>query len=262
MSSVPRNDCESMRPALLQRAEAASSDGPFGTLASGAAGARADAEQRVDRASIARDDLDVHLAGCAACRRELARATRRTELVRSLVRVGAPSELDGAVVAALQAGMRQERAIEAVAALTPVAAPEELARRIAVPRAPAVLERLVAEDLADPAKAVASRYARRLERLRAPDDLAQRLVRSPRRPASRFLPIALATAGLLLTVGALTLAYILRGKARELPATQGGVVLVVERVDSVQQLDPVAAQLLAGFTGGLVDAERLKREEM
>lgn len=270
MSSGPHDVCESMRFALLQRAERASAspagDSNLSAIGEMSASSSTDEVSQPDRplgeAASTRGGLDAHLADCATCRSELARATQRTSLVRTLARVAPPIELDGVVVAALQAGMRQKRAVQAITSLTPVAAPDVLAQRIAGVTAPAVLERLVSEDLADPAKAVASRYTRRLERLRAPTDLEHRLGHAPRRSTSRFLPIALATAGLLLTVGALALAHFLRGTTRGVPTAQSGPVLVVEHVDSVQELDPIAGMLLAGFTGGLVDAERLKREEL
>jgi len=259
-----------MRVALLQRAEAMSSDRGLDSderdrsprAGSGPREADSRSDRALDPAPSSRGDFDAHLAGCANCRAELARAARRMSLVRSLAHLAAPIDLDGAVVAALQAGVRQERAIQAVTNLTPVAAPEVLARRVAAPTAPAVLERLVGEDLADPAKALASRYTRRLERLRAPPDLEQRLGRAPRRSTSLYLPIALAAAGLLLTVGALGLGHFLRGTPRGLPSAPVGPELIVEYVGSVRDLDPLAAELLAGFTGGLVDAERVTREEM
>jgi len=270
MSSEPHDVCESMRLALLQRAESASAsraaDSKPGAIGETSSPSSIDEVSHpvrpLDAAPSSGGGLDTHLADCAACRRELARATHRTLLVRTLPRFAPPVDLDGVVVAALQAGMRQKRAIQAITSLTPVAAPDVLAQRIAGVTAPAVLERLVSEDLADPAKAVASRYTRRLERLRAPTDLEHRLGHPPRRSRSRFLPLALVTAGLLLTVGTLALAHFLRGTTRGVPTLQSGPVLVVEHVDSVQQLDPIAGMLLAGFTGGLVDVERLKREEL
>jgi len=234
MSAQNEHDCEALRSALIQRAE-----GP-----------------RVDAV------LDAHLAGCAACRRTLARAEQSVAIVRQLTRAVAPGELDGAVVAALQAGARQARAIRAVETLTPYPAPEDLARRIGVPGAPAVLERLVGEDLADSAKALASRYARRLERLRAPEDLERRLGTATPRRNPRVLPFVLVAAGLVLVVGTLVLTQVLEAPRGLAPTPRGGPVIVVERVDSVRSLDPVAADLLSGFLGGWVDAQRISREKL
>lgn len=261
MTSEPKpdHDCASLRFALLRRAEAVLPDAP---PASGVPARPADRRAPGAGAPDARGDLDAHLATCTGCRRELARARFRIALVGGLQRVPTPAALDGVVVAALQAGARQERAARAVADLTSVAAPDELARRIAIPRAPEVLCRLVAEDLADPAKAVASRYAGRLARLRAPADLEERLGRAARRPAARFAPLALVAFGVLLSVSALVLAHVLRSDGRGAADAPRELVLVVERVESVRDLDPVAGQLLSGFTGGLLDADRLTREEL
>ncbi|MCY2961761.1 MAG: hypothetical protein NTY35_16495 [Planctomycetota bacterium] len=257
MSAEPGNDCAALRFELLLRADRSVLEGDAGV-----AGTDAGADGSLDPASGSARALDAHVAHCAACRRELARAERRTALVRSLTRVASPHALDGAVVASLQAGERQERAARAVASLTPMAAPDDLVRRLALPRAPAVLDRLVGEELADPAKAVASRYTRRLERLRAPDDLADRLGRTTPRPVSRTLSIALAAGGLVLTVGALLLAHVLQGTPRDAAVAPSGPILVVEHVESVHSLDPMAGQLLSGFLGGFVDADRLAREKL
>ncbi|MBL8863075.1 MAG: hypothetical protein JNK02_13855 [Planctomycetes bacterium] len=222
--------CESLRPALIQRAEVGAPD----------------------------PAVDAHAAGCGTCRRELERAVRRVGLARSLARVVAPRQLDGLVVAALQAGARQERAVRAVLDLPDVAAPRELAERVEGPRAPRVLERLVSEDLADPSKAVVRRYASRLERLRAPADLADRL-RTPRQHR-RVVPALLASllvgAGVLLLVGVL----VLTAERDRAPTAAPGPVLVVERAASIHDLDPAASLLASGLTGGLVDADRLSRE--
>ncbi len=259
MSDDPEMDCAALRFALIQRAEQSSVDARHDIAAEITAGVGADVDARLDARSDAR--LDAHLARCSACRRELARAERRVAIVRELPRASAPSALDGAVVAALQAGARQERVIRALAALMPFPAPEDLERRIALPRAPAVLDRLVEEDMADPAKALVSRFVRRLERLRAPDELAERLRSIPARSPGRLLTPVLVAAGLVLVVGSLVLTQVLRG-GREPSAPTNGIVFVVERVDSVRDLDPVAGGIVAGFTSGWSDAQRLSREKL
>lgn len=248
MSDEPEIDCAALRFALIQRGEQSSVD------------PRHEIGAYVDAPLDAR--LDAHLARCSACRRELARAERRVAIVRELPRASAPLELDGAVVAALQAGARQERVIRALTALTPFPAPEDLESRIALPRAPAVLDRLVAEDMADPAKALVSRYVQRLERLSAPDELWERVCNAPARStASRLLTPVLIAASLVLVVGSLVLTQALRG-TREPSTPSSGIVFVVERVESVRDLDPVAAGIVAGFTSGWSDAQRLSREKL
>ncbi len=230
MSAQPGPHCADFRAALIARAEG-------------------------DVVDLA---LDVHLAQCAACRRELMRTEQRVELLRGVSGPGAPVELDGLVVAAMQAGERQQRVTRAVQSLSRAHTPEDLARRLAGPKAPRVLERLVSEDLADPAKALASRYARSLGRLRAPQDLDQRLRDLRPGPLQRHAPVALVAAGVMLALGALIVAGILHGPRNPaLPTTPAGPVLIVERVDSVRDLDPLVGQMLSGVTGGLADAQRI-----
>ncbi len=263
-------DCNAARFALLQRAERRVEEAKAGT--DGSIDDSGSAQLRDAYAS----SLDAHLSRCAACRRDLARAEVRIAFLRDLARVEAPAEMDGAIVAALQAGARQSRAIRALTALTPFSAPDALARRIAVSRTPAVLDRLVGEDLVDPAKALASRYAGRLERLRAPADLEHRLGSAGPRPATRVLTTVLLAAGLVLVLGSLVLTQVLRPRhmgtetagtdsAQARSGTQAadrGPLLIVEHVDSVRSLDPVAADVLSGFTGGWVDAQRIAREKL
>jgi len=232
MSVRPGPDCNDFRAALIARAEG-------------------------DVVDLA---LDRHLEGCEACRRELARTEQRVQLLRAVGGPGAPLALDGLVVAAMQAGARQQRATRAVQSLSRAHTPEDLALRLAGPKAPHVLERLVREDLVDPAKAVASRYARSLERLRAPHDLDRRL--SELRPGTiqRHAPIAMVAAGVMLALGALVVAGILNNRRIPLvPAAPAGPVLIVERVDSVRDLDPLVGDMLAGVTAGWSDAHRIAK---
>ncbi len=95
----------------------------------------------------------------------------------SLSRAGAPRDLDGRVVASIQAGYRQDRAVVALARLEPKEAPIELQRHVrrqlALFSAPDILRRLVEEEMAAPDKALAKRYAGRLDRVAAPDALSE-----------------------------------------------------------------------------------------
>jgi hypothetical protein len=145
-------------------------------------------------------ELDGHAETCAPCARWLRGLAARERLLAGLPRASAPAELDGRVVAAIHAGERQERAVDALrglgrlevgpgveralaeaaesAAVAPLEAP---GRR----RAPRVLERLVAGELADPGRARAQRFVSSLPRLGAPPEL-ELAVRAelarPRRP--------------------------------------------------------------------------------
>jgi len=233
MSAQPGSPCADFRAAIIARAEG-------------------------DVVDLA---LDAHLERCAVCRRELVRTEQRIELLRKIPGPGAPIALDGLVVAAMQAGERQQRATRAVQSLSRAHTPEDLARRLAGPKAPHVLERLVREDLADPAKALASRYAGSLGRLRAPHDLDQRLRELRPGSVQRHMPVALVTAGVMLALGALIVAGILNGPRNSaLSTTPAGPILIVERVDSVRDLDPLVGQILSGVMGGLPDAQRIVGE--
>lgn len=147
---------------------------------------------------------EAHLADCADCAAFAARLGRAVGALEGLERRGAPPELDGLVVAALQAGARQDRAVRALVDLSPEPAPEHVDEALAarlefeaaldsevaldpesgsaspefVPprlKAPQVLERLVGEELADPAASRARRFVGGLPRLEAPEALTERV---------------------------------------------------------------------------------------
>jgi hypothetical protein len=213
----------------------------------------------VARAEGAADaDLDLHVAACARCRAALERRQRAVTALQRLPRAAAPFELDGLAVASLQAGHRQDRAVEAVRALARERAPADLERRLVQPQAPAVLHRLVAEELADPAKANVRRWTGRLERLQAPADLRRRLEARRGERRARRSTVLLGTLGVLIAVGALLLVE--TRLRRGAPAAGRGPTLVGERIESLDRLDPFARQLLSGVAGGLPDAQRIARE--
>ena len=128
-----------------------------------------------------------HAGACPDCADYLARVVRGVGALSKLSRLPAPAELEGCVVAALQAGARQERAVRAFGSIARLEAPEdvdggaeveaELAARL--PRltrparlsAPDELERLVAAELADPAAFRVRRHVGGLGRLEAPTEL-------------------------------------------------------------------------------------------
>lgn len=196
-----------------------------------------------------------HVAGCPACAQALERMLRTRDALASLPARNAPEMLDGLVVAATQAGHRQERAVAHLQALLRESAPRELEGKLGgggvllsgVPRqpAPAVLERLVDEDLRDPRKALARRYLQRLERMGAPELLRTRVARvlaAPPRPARRGLFLG-AAALLFVLAGLWTLHALSRSSAR--------VPYELVYVDDLSQLEPIARDMLAGMTGGL-----------
>lgn len=156
-----------------------------------------------------------HAEACPDCRELWRRASGQVEALRSLPRLEVPSELEGRVVAAMQAGHRQERVAHALTSLQRRSAPRELdAAAIAATTppgrpmrrvAPDVLDRLVDESLRDLPATVNAGLLDRLPRLHAPAELDARvdsmLVRGDhlvRRPWMRFAgPIGVAAAALL-----------------------------------------------------------------
>ncbi len=116
--------------------------------------------------------------------RALASAKGHLRALRSLPGLRAPDELEGRVVASLEAGFRQDRAAGLVAGLSAAVAPAELDPLVAAKveenldsvQAPAVLERLVGERVAAPAEGMVRSMARRLDRKSAPDELDARVL--------------------------------------------------------------------------------------
>lgn len=134
-------------------------------------------------------ELREHVQACAACARALRAWPAASRALSELPRHAAPSELDSAVVAVFHGGARTERALRALSELARLSPPAELAQALdglarensaAVPQlgrapAPRVLDRLVDEELQDPAKALVRRHVGGLARLEAPASLAERV---------------------------------------------------------------------------------------
>ncbi|MCK6445762.1 MAG: hypothetical protein L6Q99_05160 [Planctomycetes bacterium] len=213
--------------------------------------------------------FDEHARSCAACASFAARLARATRGLASLPQRAAPSALDGRVVAALEAGHREERAIEAVQSLARVDVPEHLAEHLdrAVTRelskapppftreplvAPDVLRRLVEEELSDPSKARTRRFVGSLERLRAPEALESKVVAAlaaPERTRSFRSRLLFGGSAALLAIAA-TFVWFTSNRG-EVEAARGRIEWV--RAESTDELSPLAASLLAGFTGGASD---------
>jgi hypothetical protein len=205
--------------------------------------------------------LAAHLAACPECSAFERRTVGLVALLSTLPRRAAPSELAGLVVAATQAGHRQERAVEALTALSRLPVPSALERIVAEdrpdrapagPRAPAVLERLVDEDLRDPAAAISRRFAGRLDRRKAPGTLRARLAGAPwssagPRAVRMLVPVA---AGALLLVLASVLIF-----RRDQPGSGGVDEYQVVYESSLESMDPMARGLLSGLSGGVPDVQ-------
>lgn len=224
----------------------------------------------VDVASdLARRDasLEAHLIACDGCRDFLASVEAQRRAFRDLARKSAPRELDGYVVAALQAGHRQDRAIEALRSLErmPMPLDADLAIWPAGAVAPAALDRLVERDLQDPTHSIARRFAGRIERLQAPRELETRVATvialsgKRRRRAARGVSLALAALGLVGLSALGTWFFATRPGS----VVAAGPKFVVEHVHSASELDPLLGSTLASLLGGLPDAEvHLKKEKL
>jgi hypothetical protein len=242
------SDCRAFRESLLDQAVDASG----ATLAAG------------------------HAAQCRACALFAGRFAQVAKSLSSLTRKSAPHELEGRVVAALEAGSRQQRAIEALVALGRLKPPTELDGAVMAAAngerayqlrgrhaAPAVLERLVNEELSDPPKARARRFVGSLRRFVAPRALEQRVSRelvtarvSDARPLRVAAWIGLAAVALI----ALSTPLIIE---RALTSTHS-YPFRVEHINSLREgsqslgaLGADAHDVLDGLGGGILGANRI-----
>ncbi len=105
--------------------------------------------------------------------------------LQSLERRSAPFGLDGRVVAAMNGGFRQDRAVAALAALRPEATPVELESMVAArvlrnepqarQTAPDQLDALVERRVAEPEATLVEGMAKRLDPIQAPSELEGRV---------------------------------------------------------------------------------------
>jgi len=217
-----------------------------------------------------------------AVRRGLAtegREARAVAALGGLERMDAPSSLAGSVVCAIHAGHRQDRAAASLVALARRSAPNELEERLLdEPRrqsAPDVLDRLVAEELADPAKAMASRFAGRLPRLQAPAALDRYVEsalrgqpgqgsqdqgsqdqgsRGQARVPARIPVIGLRRFGpLAAAAGLLAVLWVGRALLVE-PGPRTDISFMVRHAESIDDLGPTARTWMTGLAGGVLDA--------
>jgi hypothetical protein len=239
--------------------------------------------------------LWAHAGECAACAAWARGATRVARQLEALPRPALPAELEGRVVASLQAGYRQARAAQALAALGRVTSPAELDEAVdaefeealreeiapggedagaaeAVDEealsaeeggwerlsVPGVLERLVAEELAAPSQARARRYLGSLRRRRAPEELRMRVgLILADRGGDSLAARRPAAFGLRTVAGLLAAALLIAiGSLVLRPRSQPPrPALVIERVTDSSDLPPLAASLFDGVSGGLLSVE-------
>jgi len=211
----------------------------------------------------------VHVEECENCRAWVNASERAIQALEALRTTAAPEELVQRVAHELS-GDRVRRLERAVGSLARLPAPgaldaliqERLAgrapvgdaergersaqvlRTLDVLSAPAVLERLVAEELAQPARQTAERFPGNLERLSAPDALAQALHARARREA--FVRLARGPFAVLVAA-ALVVWLALRFEEPTPRAYRFEVV----RADSLEGLDPLARALAESLTGGV-----------
>ena len=150
-----------------------------------------------------------HVEECAACQEWVRASERRILALNGLTPLSAPEVLAERVTRELGGDrvQRQERALGSLARLAAPAALETLVagrfegrvasgdeargeraaqalRALDVVRAPSVLDRLVAEELAQPTLQRAERFPGNLERLEAPAELEEKLHWAVRRTAA------------------------------------------------------------------------------
>jgi len=213
-----------------------------------------------------------HSRACPDCAAYAARAERAVREVGGLERFEAPDELEGLVVAALNAGAREGRAVQAVSRLARQVLPEELERAVeteaeiaaglsgplgrAVDRervlVPSVLDRLVQEELSDPVKATVRRAVSSLPRQTAPTELDARvhadLLLPQAAERSPFLGRRLALVVTSLAAAVLALLVLRPSQGPRVPSFR----LEAATLEDLDSLDPFAREVVSSLGGGLL----------
>ncbi|MFO1011939.1 MAG: hypothetical protein U1F29_17890 [Planctomycetota bacterium] len=207
------------------------------------------------------DDAFVsHMLACSDCAEFARRALRLRRAFGELERFEAPAELPGRVVAACNAGFLQDRAAALLQSMGRIEAPAVLDQKVlgvpAALRAPQVLERLVDEELRDPSRALARRFAGRLERLSPPDELAARVESELARPRPDLVPDARERAqalrwvvASLVVIVSLALGVWYGGRESHANA-KPALAFRIEHVRDARELGSMGRTLAGGFTGG------------
>lgn len=229
---------------------------------------------------VDRKRAEQHAAGCPDCAMWLERQGRVAGVLGSMDRLVTPSELDGLVAEGLSVG--NGAILGALRGLERLEAPEQLDDLLArslvaeaeteftadtqleIPAwtallsglepqaAPAVLDRLVDEELADASQALTRRFAGGLFRKASPRALSSRVAKDLDTPAAtrtgisryRWLPLSSAAAAALLIWMASPVLF----KDAPKPTPRFRVV----HVESLASMDPLARSLVEGFAGGRV----------
>lgn len=223
-------------------------------------------------AALERAALPEH--ACAECERWRARLELREGLLRTLPRVVAPRELEARSAQQLEADERRERTLRAVAGLGRVQPGAELDRAVEAAaagmselasrqRTPSVLDRLVAEELADPVKARVARQVEHLPRMEAPAALAERIARdlaaphasTERRERRPVRQLWLAAAAALVTLAFSPLFF--RDDAAPVASTRVARPFRVEHVRSTRDLSPAARAWLETASSGMLSQNNI-----
>lgn len=190
-----------------------------------------------------------HVASCAGCRALVDRIALSVRALSDLPSLEAPSELDGRVVASLQAGFREDRSVRHLSALEQVSAPHELEATLQRSKdLEADLFARVEQELLHPEMSVGKRLARHAERLTAPEQL-EYLVAADllRNRAPRPFPLRL-VAGFVTAAAAL--AFVWTGLGSETDPSTKTYSFTIREVSSVQELTPMARSFVNGVGGG------------
>jgi len=196
-----------------------------------------------------------HREECSACRVWCARLSLQVRALHRLLPLTPPAALDEAVAAAWKAGP-EWALVGLLRSCATLDVPEELPRRLAEEAfvapflramtpapVPAVLERLIAEELKDPARARAERFPGDLRRLDVPPSLTDRLRRGRGLRGRRTLApwIAALAAAFLLWIGL---------RPREGAGVSEPHYSFRVRYASAADQDPLAIELGAALGGG------------
>lgn len=209
--------------------------------------------------------LEAHLIACGGCREFFASVEVHVRELRALTTRPAPRELEGLVVAATQAGHRQDRAVAALRVIGPAVMPPEVDRVIwpIGASAPPVLDRIVDGNLQDPTHSIARRFAGRIERLQAPRALDARVSKIRafgRIRRERFgQRVSLAVGALVLVAITITATWFI---ARQSEVEAREQKFVIEHVTSLDEFGPLAQSTLSSLLGGSPDADRMRKSKL
>lgn len=222
-----------------------------------------------EECSKADSALVLHARECGLCQEWLARHRRLVGVLGALDRYPAPIDMDSAVMDELIVGTA--RLVDGILELPRLHAPDELAEQLQEEllgspvlmralntlrpiSAPSVLDRLVDEDLRDPA-AVTRRFAGQLSRLSGPRGLASRIEASLPGASSQGLVRRVLRYGAG-GVAAAVLIVVSLPFLQESPNQPERSRFVVVEVQSLASLDPLAQSMLLGLTGESLSPEQ------